>query len=123
MNHFECLFCKKKYSKELNGQIISVTDNEILRAQSLLAEYEGLFCLPASAASLAGLFQLQAEKKLNPYNKILLILTGAGVKNVKILDPSQMEILHSSLEKLEQALSLIKKKDLNPPFLYNPIYM
>lgn len=116
MNHFECLFCKKKYSKELNGQIISVTDNEILRAQSLLAEYEGLFCLPASAASLAGLFQLQAEKKLNPYNKILLILTGAGVKNVKILDPSQMEIYRTSLEKLGQALSLIKKKRPKSPF-------
>jgi threonine synthase len=94
-----------KMIKELNGQIIKVPDSEILRAQSLLALYEGLFCLPASAATLAGLFRLKREKKLDPQDQTVLILTGAGIKNIKILDSSKMVILQTSLKKLDHTIS------------------
>ncbi|MFO7980299.1 MAG: pyridoxal-phosphate dependent enzyme, partial [Candidatus Aminicenantes bacterium] len=94
-----------KMIKELNGQIIKVSDSEILRAQSLLALYEGLFCLPASAATLAGLFRLKKENILDPQDRIVLIITGAGFKNIKILDSSKMRILQTSLKKLGHTIS------------------
>jgi len=96
--------------REMKGQMIKVSDIEILRAQSLLASYEGLFCLPASAATLAGLFKLKREKKLDPQDQIVLIITGAGFKNVKILNPSKMKIFQTSIKKLDQTVSSIIKQ-------------
>jgi len=94
---------------ELNGRVIHVTDKEISKAQMLLASYEGLFCLPASAASLAGVFRLKSENKLNPSDRIVLILTGSGIKNIKVLNPSEMKITTTSLNKLDFAVSFAVK--------------
>lgn len=92
-----------KMIKEFNGKVIHVSDIEILRAQSLLARHEGLFCLPASAATLAGVFKVQ--KELSPHDQIVLILTGSGSKNLKILDPSKMKIFQTTLKKLDHHVS------------------
>jgi len=94
-----------KMIRELQGKMIQVSDEEILNAQRLLAVHEGLFCLPASAASLAGVLRLKKEKKLSPQGKIILILTGTGIKNIKILDPSQFKIHSTTLGKLDPTLS------------------
>jgi len=94
-----------KMIHELQGKMIQVSDEEILNAQSLLAVHEGLFCLPASAASLAGVLRLKKEKKLNSYDRIILLLTGTGMKNIKILNLSQSKIHSTSLEKLNQTTS------------------
>ncbi|HZX11729.1 MAG TPA: threonine synthase, partial [Acidobacteriota bacterium] len=98
-----------KMIREMKGQMIKVSDTEILRAQSLLASYEGLFCLPASAAALAGLFRLKREKKLDPQDQIVLIITGAGFKNIKILNHSKMKNFQTSLKKLDHTVSSIIK--------------
>ena len=90
---------------ELNGEVIQVTDDEIITAQRLLASYEGLFCLPASAASLAGAFRLNDDKKLAPSDRIVLILTGSGMKNIKVLEPNKMKVFTTSLNKLDQTVS------------------
>jgi threonine synthase len=47
--------------RESSGLIESVTDEEILAAQELLAREEGIFCEPASAAGIAGLLKLAAR--------------------------------------------------------------
>jgi len=94
---------------ELNGRVIHVTDKEISKAQILLASYEGLFCLPASAASLAGVLRLKRENKLNPSDRIVLILTGSGMKNIKAINPSEMKIITTSLNKLDFAVSFAVK--------------
>jgi len=92
-----------KMIKELNGKMIKVSDTEMLRAQSTLALHEGLFCLPASAATRAGLFKMQ--KELNPHDIIVLVLTGAGFKNIKILNHSKMKIFQTSLKELDHMIS------------------
>ena len=56
-----------------------VNDEKILEAHSLLASLEGVFCEPASAASVAGLIKLKNEIK--PNSKIVCILTGNGLKD------------------------------------------
>ncbi|MCX8093664.1 MAG: threonine synthase [Candidatus Goldbacteria bacterium] len=68
---------------ESGGVIDTVTDEEIIQAYKLLAEEEGIFVEPASAASVAGLIKY-ARKKYFPEDKkikIVCILTGHGLKD------------------------------------------
>jgi len=65
------------------GLIDSVTDEQILQAYHLLAEREGFFVEPASAASVAGLLQ-QAERGLVPAGaRIVCTVTGNGLKDTQ----------------------------------------
>ncbi|NRS48364.1 threonine synthase [Brevibacillus sp. HB2.2] len=67
-----------------NGLVDSVTDEEILYAYHLLAKSEGVFCEPASAASLAGIIKLHEAGRLQPGSQIVCILTGNGLKDPNI---------------------------------------
>ena len=66
---------------ESNGSITSATDEEILSAYSLVAAKEGVFCEPASAASIAGLLNFAKDGKLEKGKTIVCILTGHGLKD------------------------------------------
>lgn len=61
------------------GQFNAVTDEEILTAYRLLASEEGIFCEPASAASVAGL--LKVKDQVPEGAKIVCVLTGNGLKD------------------------------------------
>ncbi|MBI5208376.1 MAG: threonine synthase [Elusimicrobia bacterium] len=65
---------------ESDGAIESVTDAEILSAYRLLAKAEGVFCEPASAASVAGLLKC-GRHKVPLFGKIVCTLTGHGLKD------------------------------------------
>jgi threonine synthase len=67
-------------SRESGGLIESVTDDEILDAQALLASEEGVFCEPASAAGIAGLLKLVREGR-GPEGTVVSVLTGHGLKD------------------------------------------
>jgi len=75
---------------ESGGLIDMVTDNEILKAYQLLADREGVFVEPASAASVAGLIKLNEQcyflehRRLEGGHRnirIVCILTGHGLKD------------------------------------------
>ena len=66
---------------ESGGAIDSVTDEEILDAYRALARQEGIFCEPASAASLAGLAKLVREGADLRGKSVVCILTGTGLKD------------------------------------------
>ena len=94
--------------RESGGRIESVTDEEILDAQSLLAREEGVFCEPASAAGIAGLLKLAREKR-GPEGVIVSILTGHGLKDPDIIlkrtelpgpIPATFEALVESMERV-----------------------
>jgi len=69
------------------GLIDSVTDEEILQAYRLVAAKEGVFVEPSSAAGIAGLIKKQSEGKLPKGKKIVITVTGNGLKDVgHILD-------------------------------------
>jgi threonine synthase len=59
------------------GAIRAVSDTEILAAYRLLASREGMFCEPASAASVAGLLKYGADGA----SQIACVLTGRGLKD------------------------------------------
>ncbi|TMC52788.1 MAG: threonine synthase [Chloroflexi bacterium] len=66
---------------ESGGTIAAVTDTEILSAQIRLANSEGLFAEPASAAPLALLFRLVREGKIQRDSTTVVVLTGSGLKD------------------------------------------
>ena len=64
------------------GRILAVEDDQILAAHGEAAELEGVFCEPASAASLAGLKRAVAEGLLDADGReIVCVLTGHGLKD------------------------------------------
>jgi threonine synthase len=62
---------------ESRGSIRAVSDAEILDAYKLLAYREGMFCEPASAASVAGLLKYGADGA----EQVVCVLTGRGLKD------------------------------------------
>ena len=64
------------------GLIDAVTDKEILEAYRLVASREGVFVEPSSAAGIAGLIKYKKAKKLPKGKKIVITVTGNGLKDV-----------------------------------------
>ncbi len=91
----------KIVKKESKGDFQSVSDEEIINAYKLLAK-EGVFCEPASAASVAGL--IKNKNRIQKESTIVCVLTGNGLKDPdcaiknndaifkKNIDPSLKEI-------------------------------
>ena len=71
--------------KESQGLVEKVSDAEILEAQKLLAQQEGLFVEPASAASIAGLIKLTRMGVIGKDELVVCILTGHGLKDPNII--------------------------------------
>jgi threonine synthase len=68
-------------SRESGGWFDECTDDEILAAQKLLAEREGVFCEPASAASLAGALRDIETGRIPEGSSVVCTLTGNGLKD------------------------------------------
>jgi threonine synthase len=66
---------------ESGGEIGTVTDEEIVEAYRILAQEEGVFCEPASAASVAGLLKQASAGYFSEDAVIVCILTGHGLKD------------------------------------------
>jgi threonine synthase len=69
---------------ESGGLIDQVSDEEILAAYQLLAAREGVFCEPASAASVAGLLKAHGQGKVPAGSYVVCTLTGNGLKDPDI---------------------------------------
>ncbi len=77
------------------GAFNAVTDDEILAAYSILAGEEGIFCEPASAASVAGLLKLKNEVPTGA--TIVCVLTGNGLKDPEIAIKQQSAQFHQGI--------------------------
>lgn len=67
--------------KESGGWFDSFSDQQILAAQKMLSAYEGIFCEPASATSLAGALHDISLGKIPEGSTIVCTLTGNGIKD------------------------------------------
>lgn len=76
---------------ESEGRIFAVSDDEILHAQARLAQEEGLFVEPASAASVAGLLRL-AREGVRVRGTVVAVLTGHGLKDPSSADRTPFPI-------------------------------
>jgi threonine synthase len=77
------------------GQFNAVTDEEILAAYQMLASQEGIFCEPASAASVAGL--LKVKDQVPAGSTIVCVLTGNGLKDPDIALRQQTAQFHQGI--------------------------
>lgn len=91
---------------ESGGIIEAVTDDEILDAYKFIASREGIFCEPASAASLAGVIKLSKQNYFKKGDTIVCTLTGHGLKDPdNALRVSRQPIkIKAELSALEEAL-------------------
>lgn len=87
---------------ESKGEISVVSDEEILSAQSWLAQNEGIFVEPASAAPIAGLFK-RAEK-IPDGNQIVCTVTGHGLK-----DPDSIQRRIGKLESVPAKIDNVRR--------------
>ncbi|HLG11285.1 MAG TPA: pyridoxal-phosphate dependent enzyme, partial [Dehalococcoidia bacterium] len=92
---------------ESGGAIDSVTDDEIMEAYRRIAREEGIFCEPASAASLAGLVKASKTRDLRG-STCVCIITGAGLKDpdtAKTLSWREIDV-PARLDAIEAALPI-----------------
>ncbi|MYA61276.1 MAG: threonine synthase [Dehalococcoidia bacterium] len=91
------------------GTIDMVSDDDILDAYKLMANKEGVFCEPASAAGVAGLLKHAGAGLDLEGQKVVCIITGSGLKDPDLaneIEPEWMEEYPPDLSAVEQALSL-----------------
>ena len=87
---------------ESKGDVDVVTDQEILAAQSWLAQSEGIFVEPASAASIAGL--LNWSQKFRERSQIVCTVTGHGLK-----DPDSIKSKIGDLEPVPAKIDNVRR--------------
>ena len=88
---------------ESGGVIESVTDAEILDTQRMVVRLEGVFCEPASAAGVAGVQRLAAERRIGRQEVVVCVLTGHGLK-----DPDAVQSEEGSLTPIPADLDSIR---------------
>ena len=86
------------------GSLISIADEKILKAQRLLAEQEGLYVQPASATTLGGLIEWAKQNRLEPSQKVVLILTGSRLRGSRKTSITGNRIRQSLLSDLEETI-------------------
>lgn len=72
-------------ARESSGKIDMVSDQEILEAYHLLAGVEGVFCEPASAASVAGVIKYHKQGFFKKDDTVVCTLTGHGLKDPNLV--------------------------------------
>jgi len=96
--------------RESKGTAETVTDEEILEAQKVLARSEGLFVEPASASSIAGLKKLVEAGKIDRDEVVVCVTTGHGLKDPEIaikISEKPFEV-DAEMESIEKLLGLSK---------------
>ena len=94
--------------KQSQGWFDELSDEEILAAQRMLAEKEGVFCEPASAASIGGAMRDIRSGKIAAGSTIVCTLTGNGLKDpdtaIKQCENSSMKTIDAELSQVKQAI-------------------
>jgi len=96
------------YIKNSKGTAETVSDEEILKAEKMLAKEEGIFAEPSGAAGLAGFIKLVNDGAIDRSDVVVIEVTGGGLKDQKaalqlVQEPPTIE------PELEQFEKIIKK--------------
>lgn len=93
--------------RNAGGTIMSAPEDKILDTQRILSELEGIFVQPASATILVGLLELAERQKIDSEAKIVLILTGSGMKALGKITLTDTQILDANLADLSSILESV----------------
>lgn len=72
-----------QFAKKYNGDFISVSDREIVESIPILGKLTGVFGEPAGVASLSGLIKMVHKGKIKEDEKIVVLITGNGLKDIE----------------------------------------
>ena len=92
--------------RETGGGLLAVSDEAILGAIPMLARKTGVFCEPAAAAPYAGLAEAVDRGWIDPDERVVLLLTGSGLKDVAsaMRTVPQPPVIPASLEAVREAV-------------------
>jgi threonine synthase len=95
-------------ARDSGGVIRDVTDDEILAAQRLLAQKEGVFCEPASAAGIAGVLKYR-DAGLPFGDTLVAVITGHGLKDPQTAIEQSPPIRHcpADLAAVEELIAIM----------------
>ena len=75
------------YITKYHGQTVTVSDDDILRASSILAKNTGIFTEPAAAAAFAGFLTYKNRFLIPKASTNVVLLTGSGLKDLNAVQP------------------------------------
>ncbi len=95
--------------RQTGGEFVAVSDEEILDAMRVLARRAAVFAEPAGAAGFAGLAKLVREGRIDPEERIVVLVTGNGLKDVAsaIKATGQPHLIEPTMEDLRRLMGKI----------------
>jgi len=92
--------------RESGGTLLTVDDRAILNAIAELGRVEGVFAEPAAATAYAGLVEAVHRRLVDPGERVVVMLTGSGLKDVRAAMQAAGEatVIEPSLAALRRAL-------------------
>ncbi|HAQ37197.1 MAG TPA: threonine synthase [Saprospiraceae bacterium] len=101
-------YMAQHFIKKYNGESITVTDEEIIRASAQLAGQTGIFTEPASASAYAGYSKMAEEGVIHQGSTNVVLLTGSGLKDLKAVGSiiSMPESIEKDLDQLKRLAAL-----------------
>jgi len=96
-----------KLIRESGGFGVTVSDEEILAAEKELARQTGVFAEPSGAAGYAGLLRLLAENKVAKDERIVLLVTGSGLKSIDAVVGIAGNVI--PIEKGTEGMKMVKR--------------
>jgi len=93
--------------RQTGGEFMAVSDEEILDAMRVLARWAAVFAEPAGATGYAGLAKLVREGRIDPEERIVVLVTGNGLKDVAsaIKATGQPRLIEPTMEALRQLMA------------------
>jgi len=93
--------------RQSGGQFVAVSDEEILEAMRILARGAGVFGEPAGVTGFAGLRKLLQQGQINPGERIVVLVTGNGLKDVQsaIQAAGKPYIIEPTMEALRELMA------------------
>jgi threonine synthase len=91
-----------------SGTAVKVTNDEILDAQRTLAKSEGVFAEPSGVAVLAGLTRLRDQGTITADDRVVLEITGSGLKDLNVIGLVETPLIDPDIEALQRVLKLKK---------------
>ncbi|MBI3195170.1 MAG: threonine synthase [Ignavibacteriae bacterium] len=93
--------------KQSNGEMIAVSDEEILEAMRVTARLGGVFGEPAGIAGVAGVKKAIQQNIIKSHESVLAVITGNGLKDVQSAKQAAGEALSikPNIDALANALS------------------
>jgi len=68
--------------RDSDGFMVAVSDQQILDAMGLLARKTGIFGEPAGVTGFAGLLKALSQERVDPSERVVVVVTGNGLKDV-----------------------------------------